>query len=134
MSDDLAEQPIFGSHVTLHVCTTCRREGDAEDAPRAGAGLAEAAMAAAPPGVTVVPVKCLAACKRGPAAALSRPGAWSYVIGGLCMEEAVPALMEGARLYAGDPGGLLPWRGRPEPLKRGLIARLPPMPLPETAP
>jgi predicted metal-binding protein len=23
--------------------------------------------------------------------------------------------------------GLLPWRGRPEPLKRGLIARLPPL-------
>ena len=122
--------------VTLHVCTTCRREGEAEDAPRAGARLAEAALAeaaaAAAVAVTVIPVKCLAACKRGPAVAFSRPGAWSYVIGGLG-EDAAADLMEGVRLYAADPEGVMPWRGRPEPLRRGLIARLPPMPFPEAA-
>jgi len=129
MSDSVPTPP----RVTLHVCTTCRRDGEAEDGPRTGAALARAAAEAAPPGVAVVPVKCLATCKRGPAVALSRPGAWSYVIGGLDGDDAVPALMEGALLYAGDPAGLLPWRGRPEPLKRGLIARLPPMPVPEDA-
>jgi len=117
--------------VTIHVCVTCRRQGDAEDAPRAGAALADAARAAAPEGVTIVPVKCLAACRRGPAAAISRPGAWSYVLGGLDAGDAVPALLAGAALYAADPDGLLPWRGRPETLKRGLICRLPPFPLPE---
>ena len=37
------------------------------------------------------------------------------------------ALIEGARLLAGAGDGLMPWRGRPEPLKRGLIARVPPL-------
>ena len=37
------------------------------------------------------------------------------------------ALIEGARLLACAPDGLMPWRGRPEPLKRGLIARMPPI-------
>jgi len=32
-----------------------------------------------------------------------------------------------ARLLAGAGDGLMPWRGRPEPLKRGLIARVPPL-------
>ena len=33
----------------------------------------------------------------------------------------------GARLLAEAADGLMPWRGRPEPLKRGLIARMPPL-------
>ena len=37
------------------------------------------------------------------------------------------ALIEGARLLAGAADGILPWRGRPEILKRGLIARVPPI-------
>jgi predicted metal-binding protein len=34
--------------------------------------------------------------------------------------------VEGARLLAAAADGLLPWRGRPEVLKRALVARLPP--------
>jgi predicted metal-binding protein len=37
------------------------------------------------------------------------------------------ALVEGARLLARAGDGLMPWRGRPESLKRGLIARVPPL-------
>jgi predicted metal-binding protein len=36
-------------------------------------------------------------------------------------------LIEGARLLAGAADGILPWRGRPERLKRGMIARIPPL-------
>jgi predicted metal-binding protein len=36
------------------------------------------------------------------------------------------ALVEGARMLARAADGILPWRGRPAPLKRGLIARVPP--------
>jgi predicted metal-binding protein len=53
-------------------------------------------------------------------------GSWTYVFGGLdaaCAE----ALIDGARLLAGAADGILPWRGRPEILKRGLIARVPPI-------
>jgi len=48
------------------------------------------------------------------------------VFGDLDAASAAAALIEGARLLAGAPDGVMPWRGRPEPLKRGMIARLPP--------
>ncbi len=113
--------------VTVMVCTTCRRAGDAEDAPRAGVGLAEALAAAAGTEVVLRPVQCLANCSRGPSAVLTRPGAWTYVFGNLDPVEGAPALLEGARLLAAAPDGLMPWRGRPEALKRGMVARVPPL-------
>ncbi|MFZ3309685.1 MAG: metal-binding protein, partial [Xanthobacteraceae bacterium] len=36
-------------------------------------------------------------------------------------------LIDGARLLAAAADGILPWRGRPDVLKRGLIARVPPL-------
>jgi predicted metal-binding protein len=53
-------------------------------------------------------------------------GSWTYVFGGLGAD-CGPALVEGARLLAGASDGILPWRGRPDVLKRGLIARVPPI-------
>ena len=111
----------------IYVCITCRRAGEPESEPRPGAMLAEAtATAAAGSGVVVRPVKCLANCTRGASAAIRSNGSWTYVFGQLDVACA-PALVEGARLLAGAPDGLMPWRGRPEPLKRGLIARMPPI-------
>ncbi len=37
------------------------------------------------------------------------------------------ALVDGARLFARATDGVMPWRGRPDILKRGLIARVPPI-------
>ncbi|MGX9964861.1 DUF1636 family protein [Roseomonas sp. F4] len=111
--------------VVIFVCTTCKREGDAADAPRAGAALAEAATST--PGLfRVQPVKCLSSCKRGPAAAIVRPGGWSYVFGQLDIESAPEALQKGAALLGGSADGLMPWQGRPDLLKRNMIARIPP--------
>ena len=53
-------------------------------------------------------------------------GSWTYVFGGLD-EQNAGALIEGARLLAAADDGILPWRGRPDILKRGLIARVPPL-------
>ncbi len=112
---------------TIYVCITCRR-ADAPDAePRPGALLAEAtAQAALGTGVIVRRVQCLANCTRGPSAAMRCSGSWTYVFGGLGVDCAA-ALIDGARLLAGASDGILPWRGRPESLKRGLIARVPPI-------
>ena len=53
-------------------------------------------------------------------------GSWTYLFGGL--DDRMPARsIEGARLLASAADGILPWRGRPEILKRGLIARVPPI-------
>jgi len=113
---------------TVYVCITCRRPGDPEDAPRPGLALARAtAEAAAGTGVAVCQVECLANCSRSLSAAMRCDGAWTYVFGGLEPERDAEALIEGAQLLARAEDGLLPWRGRPEVLKRGLIARVPPL-------
>jgi predicted metal-binding protein len=116
-----------GAAATIVVCITCRRPGDPDAAPRLGATLAERTQAAADgTGLKFRRIKCLANCKRGCSAAIIREGGWAYVFGDLD-ETASAALIEGARLFARSSDGLMPWRGRPEPLKRGMIARVPPL-------
>jgi predicted metal-binding protein len=112
---------------TIYVCITCKRAGEPDSEPRPGAMLAAATEhAAAGTEVNVRRLRCLANCTRGPSAAMRCNGSWTYVFGGLDAA-CGPALVEGARLLAGAADGILPWRGRPEPLKRGLIARVPPI-------
>ncbi len=123
-----------GNLATVYVCITCRRADDPDAEPRPGALLADAtARAAVGSGVAVRRVRCLANCTRGPSAAVRANGgatgnnhSWTYIFGGLDLAGA-SALIEGARLLAGAADGIMPWRGRPEPLRRGLIARVPPL-------
>jgi predicted metal-binding protein len=115
------------SAITIYVCTTCRAGRPLDLVPVPGAVLATAtARAAEGTGITVRPIRCLANCNRGLSAAVRRDGAWTYVFGGLDPATGAGALIEGARLFANAPDGLMPWRGRPEALKRGLVARTPP--------
>lgn len=110
----------------IYVCVTCRRAGEPEAEPRPGALLADATeRAAAGTEVEVRRLHCLANCTRGPSAAMRCNGSWTYVFGGLEPSNA-EALVAGAKLLAGASDGILPWRGRPEILKRALIARVPP--------
>jgi predicted metal-binding protein len=114
--------------IAILVCITCRRAGDPEDAPPPGAALAVAtAVAAEGTGVSVRRVRCLANCKRGLSAAVRRGNSWTYVFGDLDAETDAEALVTGAQLLAHAADGLMPWRGRPAVLKRGLIARVPPL-------
>jgi predicted metal-binding protein len=95
--------------------------------PLPGATLAAAtAQAAQGTGIRVRPIRCLANCSRGPSAAMRADGSWTYIFGGLDAACA-PALVVGARMLAAALDGILPWRGRPDVLKRGLCARTPPL-------
>ncbi len=116
-----------GGNPTIFVCITCRPQGQPDSRFRPGAVLADsAAKAARGSEVRVLRVKCLSNCSHGPTAALRADGAWTYVFGDLALDGG-EVLVEGARLLAGSAQGILPWRGRPEPLKRGLVARVPPL-------
>jgi predicted metal-binding protein len=77
--------------------------------------------------VEVQGVRCLGNCNHGLSAAIRRDNAWTYIFGNLDAERDGPTLIAGARLFAESTDGLMPWRGRPDPLKRGLIARVPPL-------
>ena len=126
-NEPVAEKTASGSAPIIYVCVTCRPVGEPNSPVRPGAILAVAAAdAAAGTEVEVRQMRCLANCSRGPSAALRCNGSWTYVFGGLDAACAA-ALVAGARMLAGAADGILPWRGRPEPLKRGMIARVPPI-------
>ena len=111
----------------IYVCITCRQAGEPDREPRPGVLLADATERAAEgTEVEVRRLRCFANCSRGPSAALRAHGSWTYVFGGLD-ETCAEALIVAARMMANAPDGILPWRGRPERLKRGLIARVPPI-------
>lgn len=71
---------------------------------------------------------CMAACKQSCTAALQGAGKHSYLFGQLAPDAAsVDALLAVAAQHAEPGDGLLAWGRRPERLKGGLIARLPPL-------
>ena len=130
-SPSVVPMPVPGSaaapddEVTVLVCSSCRREDDPPDEPRPGSLLAAGTRAAAEgSGVAVRHVACLGNCKRGLTAAIFRTGCWAYVFGGLGVGSGGD-LVAGARLFAGSDDGFMPFRTRPEALKRGLNARVP---------
>ena len=126
-TEDATAAAVSTAAPIVYVCITCRHPGEPDREPRPGALLAAATeRAAAGSNVDVRRLRCLANCSRGPSAALRCNGSWTYVFGGLD-EGCAAALVAGARLLAGAADGILPWRGRPEILKRGLIARVPPI-------
>jgi predicted metal-binding protein len=113
--------------VTIIVCSSCRGEDGSDARPRPGENLAEAARAlTADPSIRVETAECLGNCKRRLSAALVKDKGWSYVFGDLTLENAAD-LIEGARLFQTADNGLIPWRGRPDCLKRGLVSRIPPL-------
>jgi predicted metal-binding protein len=113
--------------VTVVVCSSCRDETGSDARPRAGEQLAEdTKRAAAGSSVRVETVECLGNCKRRLSAAIVKRDAWSYVFGDLSVASGAD-LVAGAMLFAGTEDAILPWRGRPQSLKQGLVARIPPI-------
>jgi predicted metal-binding protein len=111
--------------VTVLVCSSCRLAADPEADPRPGSLLAaDARRAADGTDITVRHVACLGNCRGGCTAAIFRTGCWAYVFGNLTPESGTD-LVAGARLFAGSTDGFMPFRARPEALKRGLVARIP---------
>jgi predicted metal-binding protein len=54
-------------------------------------------------------------------------GTWTYVFGDLTPDSG-PDILLAAGLLAASGDGLMPWRGRPDAFKRGMVARIPPVP------
>jgi predicted metal-binding protein len=115
---------------TLYVCITCRSETTAPDAPRPGARLfaaVEQRLAGDGMGLNIVAVECLSNCQRSCSAAVSAPGKWTYVIGGLDPDRHVGDILEFARLHQAHDQGLPVWRERPDHVRKNTVARVPPM-------
>jgi predicted metal-binding protein len=114
---------VFPPAATVLVCVTCK----SEQGP-AGAALYEALEARlADEDIALRAVECLSVCKRPCTVALAAPGKWTYVVGDLSREANVEDIVTAARRYAAAPDGLVPWRERPLPFRKGVISRTPPL-------
>jgi predicted metal-binding protein len=115
------------SEPVLHVCITCRAGRELEDGARPpGQRLHDAIASLLTQGgpLTIRPVACLANCDRGCSAAITAPGKWSYLLGGLSAEIAPDLLTYGAAYAASRNGTVMPSK-RPASLAASVIGRLP---------
>ncbi len=78
-------------------------------------------------------VGCMSACSRSCAISFVAAGKYTYVFGDLPAQESAAAVLNCAKLYFANPEGYLAWADRPKPLKNGILARIPPLSLLESA-
>jgi len=128
MNAPLPHPNALAPAATLLVCVTCRRAGEEE---RLGQGLYEALCERldGDRAIALKPVECLSVCKRPCTVALTSAGKWTYIVGDLVREEHIEDIVTAARRYGATVDGLVPWRERPLPFRRGVIARTPPLDL-----
>lgn len=124
--------PATIAPTTVMVCVTCRRrQGGATEGPydEPGRGLAQtlADRLADDADVTVTPVECLSVCRRPCTVAFAAPGKWTYVVGDLDADVHLDDLVTAARGYTRAKDGIIPWRERPLPIRKGVVARVPPL-------
>lgn len=108
----------------LVVCTTCRLPGSDPEAPRDGAQLSEALTAA---GVPHRRQECFSACARGCAVVFRGPRRWTYVQGALDPNRHLDDLVTMWQAYGASTDGVVPWRTRPDIIRKNTIARIPPL-------
>ncbi|TAD75016.1 MAG: DUF1636 domain-containing protein [Oscillatoriales cyanobacterium] len=130
-------QPTAAS-MSILVCTTCASTW--QNGQRVGTSggeqllnRLETYLAEHPTGaIAVAPTQCMSACSHACAVAFAAEGKHSYLFGDLPhdradLDQTVEAIATCAALYADRPDGLLAWAERPEPLKNGVLARIPPV-------
>ncbi|MBQ1541558.1 MAG: DUF1636 domain-containing protein [Caulobacteraceae bacterium] len=126
----MSDQPASpGPRPRLAICVTCRAGRElGEDETRPGALLYEAVgqlCAGGDAPATLLPVECLSLCDDGCSAAISMPGKWSYLLGGLDAAMA-DDLMTYAAAYAASRTGLVLPSRRPASLATMVKGRMPP--------
>ncbi|WP_017317723.1 DUF1636 domain-containing protein [Mastigocladopsis repens] len=81
----------------------------------------------------IQPVECMSACDRSCVIGFASVGKYTYLFGDLSSDLSIAeiaAVLECASKYYTYPQGLLPWAERPEPLKKGILAKIPPLSVP----
>ncbi len=73
-------------------------------------------------------VECLSACSRSCAIALSAPEKTTLMFGDLPPLESAADILRLAEQYHSSSDGIVPRQERPEVLKKGILARIPPLP------
>ena len=119
------------SPVVVQVCTTCRAADEPLEPREARAGARLYAALAERRGEDdpiVAAIECFSVCRRPCTLSFSAPGAWTYVFGDFSPETDPEDILAAARLFGASPGGIIPWKERPQALRKGVVARIPPSP------
>lgn len=72
-------------------------------------------------------VECMSACSRSCVIAFVAEEKSTYLFGDLPIESSASAVLQCASQYYAKPDGSLSWSERPEPLKKGILASIPPL-------
>ena len=124
-----AEPPraVPAGPVIVSVCTTCKTaDGGTVVGPDMFAAV-QAAIGNGDPNVQVRPVQCLSVCKRPATVAVTSPDGYTFLFGDLQTGSGTAALVSFVKSYRNSDYGLVPWRERAEVLRKGMVARVPPM-------
>ena len=113
------------------VCTTCRSPHTAREMPADGLQLLEAVEAAGGAHHDFGHARgqaCMSGCSRGCVVAFQATGKHTYLIGDLRADaETAADVVHCARLHLSHSDGSMAWGDRPERLRRGILAKVPPL-------
>lgn len=125
------------SDTEIIVCTTCRPPGASRALPAAGQVLFEAVQDALlhceldtgeHEGLQVRGLACMSGCSRACTVALQAQGKYTYYFGDLAPDaETAAQVIACAQLHKHSADGNLARNARPERLRSGILARLPPL-------
>jgi predicted metal-binding protein len=120
-------RPMPAGPVVVSVCISCKAADTGAvvgpkmfDAVKAALGEGDAA-------VMVRPVQCLSVCKRPATVAVTSPDGYTFLFGDLQTDSGSAALLSFVQSYQKSDYGLVPWRERADVLRKGMVARVPPL-------
>ena len=123
---DVPARALPAPPVVVSVCVTCKTA----DGRLVGPDMLTAVTAAFGTNdqtVVVRPVQCLSVCKRPATVAVSSSDGYTFLFGDLDPEGGTAALTSFVQSYRASDYGLVPWRERAQALRKGMIARVPPL-------
>jgi predicted metal-binding protein len=113
--------------VVVSVCISCKAaEGGAVVGPEMFAAVS-AALGDEDVAILVRPVQCLSVCKRPATVAVTSPDGYTFLFGDLQTDSGTAALVSFVASYQKSDYGLVPWRERADVLRKGMVARVPPL-------
>src|SRR5882757_11552765 len=112
--------------IVVSVCVTCKT---ADSGTVVGPDMLESVKAAigASDRVQVRPVQCLSVCRRPATVAVTSADGYTFLFGDLQTDSGTAALVSFVKSYQKSDYGLVPWRERADVLRKGMVARVPPM-------
>jgi predicted metal-binding protein len=129
--DSMQVEPLWPNlpegPVIVSVCTTCKTADSGTVVGPDMFAAVQAAFGTDDPNVMVRPVQCLSVCKRPATVAVTSPDGYTFLFGDLQAESGTAALASFVKSYRNSGYGLVPWRERAEVLRKGMLARVPPM-------